>query len=119
MIEKRIRELLPPGTEIPKPEAKAPFVVKGWGTRRGETALVYYIPNHQDAKPYQKGVTISELEQSFGELLRSGEFTRTWFNAHLPGCAKEGSCNYTTIGGIFVLLGEAAYSTRGVYVRHK
>lgn len=118
MIEKRIRKFFLPGTVIPKPEAKADFIMKAWGTRRGENALVYFVPNHVNPdKPNQKGVTVSEFEEAFAELKRSGEFTRVWFNKHLANCAKEGACNYTTIGGVFELLGEAAYSRRGVYER--
>lgn len=116
MIEERIRKLILPGTVLPKPEAKADFVVKSWGTRRGEAALVYCIPNHGNPRrPHQKGVSVSEFESAFAELHRSGEFTRAWFTKHLANCAKEGSCNYTTIGGVFELLGEAKYSKRGVY----
>lgn len=120
MIADRIHESIFSGTVIPKPEAKSDFYVKAWGKRRGEAALVYCIPNHGNpAKPHEKGVTESEFEKAFAELKRSGEFTRAWFDKHLPNCAKEGSCNYTTIGGIFELLGEAAYSSRGVYERRK
>ena len=55
MIEKRIRESVPPGKVIPKPEAKGNFVMKGWGRRRGESALVYQIPNHREpGKPFEK-----------------------------------------------------------------
>ena len=50
----RLRSI-PPGTVIPKPEAQANFVVKGWGKRADEDALIYFIPNHSNpAKPYQK-----------------------------------------------------------------
>ena len=120
MIEDKIRKTVSLGTVIPKPEANGDFIVKAWGTRRGETALVYTIPNHGNpAKPHQKGVTVSEFRQAFAELEKSGEFTHTWFNKHLSDCAKEGACNYTTIGGIFELLGEARYSSRGVYKRRR
>ena len=119
MIVERIKAAISFGTVIPKPEAKADFVVKGWGKRRGESALIYFIPNHRDSnKPHQKGITESEFEKAFSELLSSGAFTRHWFNQFLSNCAKEGACNFTTIGGIFGLLGEAAYSGRGVYERH-
>ena len=118
MIVRRIRESILPGTVIPKPEAESEFTVKAWGRRRGQAALVYYIPNHsKPGKPYEKGVTEAELESAFLELTASGQFTRTWFNAHLAACANEGGCNFTTIGGIFKLLGEAEYSERGVYER--
>lgn len=120
MIADRIRESISSGTVIPKPAAIADFVVKAWGKRRGETALIYCIPNHGNpSKPHEKGVTESEFEKAFAELQRSGDLTRAWFNKHLPNCAKEGACNYTTIGGIFELLGEATYSSRGVYERRQ
>src|SRR5690349_13675052 len=106
------------GTEIPKPGANIPFTVKGWGRRNGQTALVYNIPNQSDPrKPYQKGITADEWEQAYVQLLKTGEFTREWFDANMPRCSKEGSCNFTTIGGIFGLLGEAVYDSRGVYRR--
>ena len=118
MIVDRIRKSIFPGMIIPKPEANADFIVKAWGNRRGEHALTYYIPNHRNPqKPYVKGITESEFEKAFVELENSGEFTRVWFNKNLPICAKEGGCNYTTIGGILELLREAIYSSRGVYKR--
>jgi hypothetical protein len=118
MFSKRIRDEIRFGATIPKPNAKAAFKVKGWGTRRGSPALIYTIPNHKNsAKPYEKGITEDEFEVAYGELRSSGEFTREWFNQHMTSCAKEGGCNFTTIGGIFELLKVARYSKRGVYVR--
>lgn len=35
------------GNIIPKPDAKADFVVKGWGIRRGEEALILSNPKPQ------------------------------------------------------------------------
>ena len=116
MIIERIRGSILSGTVIPKPGAKADFIVKGWGERRREVALIYRIPNHNNpGRPYEKGITASEFETAFSELKSSGQFTRAWFNAHLSKCAQEGGCNFTTIGGIFELLSEAAYSGRGIY----
>ncbi|MGV0820357.1 hypothetical protein [Martelella sp. AMO21009] len=114
-IIERIRQL-PPGTVIPKPEARSPFMVKGIGTRRGEDALVYYIPNNKGGRPHQKGVTFTEFSKAFAELTRSGMLTHAWANAHIPECVSNDSCNFTTIGGIFSLLGHARYDRRGVYV---
>ena len=113
-------QLLSPGTVIPKPAAKAEFTVKGWGKRNGEYALIYLIPNHRDPqKPYQKGITTGEWEQAYRRLLTTGEFTREWFDAHMLRCSIEGSCNFTTIGGIFSLLAmppmTAGASTASLY----
>ncbi|WP_338845376.1 hypothetical protein V8J88_16815 [Massilia sp. W12] len=115
-IVERIRQDIPLGVVIPKPEAKSDFKVKAWGKRRGEKALVYWIPNHKNpGQPYAKGVTESEFRQAFAELSGSGVLTREWVNEHLPACAKEGGCNFTTIGGVFVLLGLAKYAKKATY----
>ena len=99
-IERELREKITPGTLIPKPKAKGGFIVKGWGIRRGENALIYLIPNWTEpTKTHQKGITTSEWKQAIERLT----------------CAKEGSCNFTTIGGIFELLGYAYYAPPGVY----
>src|SRR6516162_2115079 len=94
-----------PGTMIPQPRNPAGFVVKGWGLRRGERALIYTIPNrNRPSKPYQKGITVSDWIQAFQHLADSGDFSRSWFERSMPMCSKEGNCNFTTIGGVFELL---------------
>lgn len=98
-----------------KPQAKGEFILKGRGSRRGEQAIVYYIPNHTNPKrPYEKGITESEFEAAYNRLHKTGELSSRWFHENMPGCAKEGSCNFTTIGGFFQILGVAEYQ-RGVY----
>jgi hypothetical protein len=105
------------GTAIPKPKATAEFKIKGWGKRRGELALTYCIPNHKGPeRPLVKGITVTEFKRAYNQLLESGQFTRRWFNTNLEFCAKEGSCNFTTIGGIFQLIGLANYARPGTYV---
>jgi hypothetical protein len=120
-ILEQIETRVPPGTKIPKPEARADFIVKKvWGVRRGERALIYTIPNHRTpTKPYQKGITVSEWAAAFERLIEAGDLTRSWFEQSMPACAKEGGCNFTTIGGLFELLGYAEYDRegRGVYRR--
>ncbi len=117
-VIQQIKGTVSAGMLIPKPAASGPFTVKGWGKRRGEEALIYLIPNHRNPqKPHEKGVTISEFRRAHSQLLVAGEFTRTWFIANLAECANEGSCNFTTIGGIFELLGLAQYVDRGAYRR--
>ncbi len=75
LIEQRIK----PGTVIPKPQARGKFVVKGWGRRRNERAIVYNIPNHSNpSRPYQKGIIMSEWKMVSSQLFRAGEFTSKW-----------------------------------------
>jgi hypothetical protein len=117
MIADRISSEVEKGLTIPKPNAKQPFKVKGWGTRRGEIALIYYIPSHTNpSKPYEKGVTITEFEQAYQQLINEGQIERKWFNENMIACSKEGGCNFTTIGGIFELLGIATYEY-GKYIK--
>ncbi|HUW08480.1 MAG TPA: hypothetical protein VM537_02070 [Anaerolineae bacterium] len=118
MVIDEILRLTPKGTIIPKPRPRGDHIIKGLGKRRGETSLIYTIPNHNNPrKPCEKGVTVSELEQSYARLIASGTFTREWFVNTLPECNAEGSCNFTTIGGLFVLLGRAVYEGPGIYRR--
>jgi hypothetical protein len=56
-----LEEMVSPGAVIPKPQAHADFIVKGWGKRRGERALVYSIPNQSNpSRPHETRVTSSE-----------------------------------------------------------
>ena len=114
----RIEETATPGTVIPKPEAREDFAVKGWGRRRGQRALIYTIPNHKNQEnPHEKGINESEWIKAFDQLMKAGELSSQWFKKNMTKCYEEGSCNFTTIGGIFLLLGEACYHKRGVYRR--
>jgi hypothetical protein len=116
MLLERILKVAPPDTIIPKPKAKGDFIVKGQGIRRGKPAVIYTIPNHKRPnKPYEKGINAAELEAAHNQLLSSGSLTRQWFKKELPKCDYEGKCNFTTVGGLFVLLGEAVYANRGTY----
>jgi hypothetical protein len=116
MIEEIIKKEIKEGSVIPKPKPKGKFKVKGWGKRRGEDALIYTIPNHRNPeRPYEKGITITEFSRAYSQLKSSGEITRQWFNKHLSECAKEGGCNFTTIGGIFEIIGIVKYESKGVY----
>lgn len=109
---------LPVGTVIPKPESEKDFTIKGLGMRRGEEALIYRIPTN-DLKKYshghEKGVTFAEFYKAYAVLQETSNFTREWFYKNLPECAGEGGCNFTTIGGIFELLGIASYSKSATY----
>jgi hypothetical protein len=115
-IVQQIKTKILPDMIIPKPHATADFTVKGWGKRRGEDALIYYIPNHKNPnKPYQKGITVGEWRQAYDQISHSGGFTRHWFDQNMSACSKEGGCNFTTIGGIFEILGLVKYRGDGLY----
>ena len=112
----RIEAAIEPGTLIPKPVTEAEHRVTGWGVRRGERALIYSMPNHSNpARPHAKGVTVSDWEQAYEQLMLTGKFEYSWFISAMPECFKIGPCNFTTIGGVFTLLGIAERSARGIY----
>ena len=118
MIFEQIVEKAPEGTVIPKPKAKLDFRVKGIGKRRGEEAIIYFVPNHKNlACPNEKGINRTEFEKAYEQLSMTGQFTREWFKTNLPDCNNEGSCNFTTIGGLFDLIGKAKYTGPGKYSR--
>jgi hypothetical protein len=109
-------EALPVGTPIPKPMSADNSKLVRWGKRRSEQALIYSMPNHKNpSKPHEKGVTISELNQAYNQLTNVGSFSRRWFNENMADCKSEGSCNFTTIGGVFQLVGVGEYESAGRY----
>jgi hypothetical protein len=62
-----------------------------------------------------KGISVSEWEQAYRRLCAAEEFTREWFNANMKCCSSNGPCSFTTIGGLFSLLGIAVYDSPGCY----
>jgi hypothetical protein len=118
MLISRIKAVATPGTRIPKPESDQIYEVRGWTTSRGEEALVYQIPKKPGTKrASQKRIPVSAFQKSFVVLTESGTLTRRWFQTVFPVLDDDGTCNFTTIGGIFELLGEARYLERGVYAK--
>ncbi len=104
------------GVVIPKSQEKGDFIIKGEGIKRKEKALIYKIPSNSEKQNYyEKGITEKEYKISYQQLLDKSKFTRDWFNKNFSNCAKEGSCNFTTIGGLFILQKYATYSERGIY----
>ncbi len=102
--------------KVQRPKGKNPFDIKCIGKRRKENALIYLIPSNTGKSPYEKGVTESEWKKSCDELKKTGSFTKIWFKQNLPKCNKEGGCNFTFIGGVFIRLGWATYAGPGRYV---
>jgi hypothetical protein len=115
MIFDQIKSTLKPGATIPGTN----YLFKGYGRRRGEDAFVYCIPNSRaPKKPAEKGITESEWQRAYDQFMQAGEFTRKWFEKHLPECAKGQPCNFIVIGKVFVLLGIADYEEgSGKYTR--
>lgn len=114
-IFKRIKELILTENEIviPKPRTKS-HRVKGIGMRRGKEALIYKIVSKEDDSIfYEKGINYDEFNEAFRLLYKNKIFTRKDFDTNLVEVAKEGSCSFTTIGGIFEYIGIAKYTRKG------
>ena len=117
-ILNRIKKVAVAGTVIPKPMSSQGYVVVGWGISRGEEALVYRIPTKTGAgKASTKRVPSSVFEAADAVLAATGEITHSWFATAFPQVHADGACNFTTLGGVFELLGEVVYAEPGRYRR--
>jgi hypothetical protein len=52
-------------------------------------------------------------------LCQTGEIGKSWWMEHVAASDSEGGCNFTTFGGLMILLGEAERAGRGSYRRVK
>ena|ERR1035437_936397 len=109
---------LPVGTRIPKPEAVGEFRIKGWVDSPDGEALAYKIPSHAiPPRPRSKTVSTRRFKLSFERLMTTGELTRSYFKTTATKKTDEGGCNFTTVGGLFCLLGFAEYAGNAAYRR--
>lgn len=114
----QIRDALKKGVRIPKPRSKEAYRFVGWRSSRGEEAFVYEIPERPGSKrPSTKRIPCSAFKEACRTLLENGEITRAWFAEAFPQVNADGSCNFTTLGGIFQILGLAKCVRPGVYQR--
>jgi hypothetical protein len=112
----RIKAVLPPGARIPKPQSYENYQVVRWDSSRGEEALVYRLPIRPGTKkPSEKRIPASAFITAYEVLQQTGKITRDWFRNNFPKLEADGTCNFTAIGGIFELLGEAFYAEPGIY----
>jgi hypothetical protein len=114
-IIEKIKKNVKPGTIIPKPRAKHNFIVKGFTTSKGEEALAYFVNNKNSKIPSEKRVTFSEFVKSYNQLIDNGEVSRKWYSDTFPDINYQDPCNFTTVGGIFILLKLAYYKKPGIY----
>ena len=105
---------IPKGTQIPKPESDEIYTVVGLGKSRGEPALVYQIPGKSKST---KRVPLSAFKWADEQLVTTGKLVHSDFTDAFPKVDNDGGCNFTTLGGVFVLMGDAFYETRSVYRR--
>ena len=104
-----VKRATPPGTLLPKPE-KLSEVVSWYVNKNGEEHLKYEVGQSD------KTVSVSDIQYSHSQLIKTGEFTRSWFGSNLDS-SSSAPCHFTTIGAIFILLGIAQYGglNSGIY----
>ena len=101
---------------VPKPQSPETYRLVSIGESRGARALVYELPKRPGSKSVStKRIPLSAIEECASRLLETGSLTRTWFVEHYPKLEKDGTCNFTTVGGVLQLLGLARYSGPGEY----
>ena len=114
----RIKKVAVAGRTIPKPTSSHGYAVIEWGISRGEEALVYRIPTKGNTvRASTKRVPSSVFEAADGVLAATGEITRAWFAKTFPKVWADGACNFTTLVGVFELLGDVTYAEPGKYRR--
>ena len=95
-------------------------VVRYDSNREGEEALVYRIRQKSavNGKPSEKRVAKSEFEKACAQLMKTGEFSTSWFKKNIPSSGRA-PCNFSVIGEVFLLLGVAHSHSRGKYLRQR
>ncbi len=63
----------------------------------------------------KKYVPFDTLFLCYKRIFAFGELTTEWFKTTFPKEYKDRPCNFTTIGGVFILLGIAVYKNSGIY----
>jgi len=99
---------LPIGTPIPKVDSTREYKIKQWSYRDGEERLSYTVAN--------KSIPVFWIRGCFEELRSTGELRTAWFRERFYHGKDLGGCNFTTIGGLFVLIGIAERAGAGFYV---
>jgi hypothetical protein len=118
MLIDQIVKRIPVGTGIPKPESKRQFTFQGEVRVATERAIAYAIPSsNKENSVGRKKITASQLEKAYRELCSNGEVTKAWWVKNVTESDNEGGCNFTTFGGLLILLGEAERAGRGKYRR--
>ena len=103
---RKIKNTFPVGTIIPRPKKNT--IVISYGFSGNFEYLCYRIGSDNKGE-----ITEMDFDEASFELIKSGKLTRSWFVS--TGNPKP--CDYTTLGGIFILLSMATYKGKGIYLK--
>jgi len=93
-------------TNIPKPQGKPCIIL--YINKNNENNFLKYSTG-------KKTISKAEFIGAYRRLLDNKSFTRQWYNENFQKKAATSPCNFTSIGGIFILLGIAKYKIKGCY----
>jgi hypothetical protein len=114
----QVRNILKEGIIIPKPRSKEAYRSLGWKSSRGEEAFIYALPKRPKSKRAStKRIPSSVFKEACRILIEDGAITKAWFTEAFPKLNADGSCNFTTLGGVFQILGFAKWAKPGSYKR--
>lgn len=101
-----------------------PFIIVGANIpkpRGHECAILYIHENNENHflkySTGNSGKIISKVEfrGAYQRLLDNNSFSRQWYNENFPQKATSSPCNFTTIGGIFLMLNIVEFIGNGCY----
>lgn len=114
-------ETIPEGTKIPKPDAN-PYIVNHWGLSQSggfvrKHKAMFYKMSKCNTK--LKSIPLPVFAWACKALVDTGQLSRPEYERKFELLNSSAPCTYTTLGGVFVLLGEAVYEGNGIYRRKR
>ena len=114
-LKDAVVELYKNNTPIPKTKDMYTYILKVAVAKiYGEKKDSFY---YSIGSSRTKAVPFGTLYAAYQRLTETGTFSRTWYKETFPAEARSRPCNFTTIGGVLVVLGFAEYMENGVYRR--
>lgn len=113
-LKDAVVELYKNNTPIPKPNTSARILKVAVANIHGEEKDSFYYSIGSSKK---KPVPFDTLYAAYQRLTETGTFSRAWYKETFPVEVADCPCNFTTIGGVFIVLGFAEYMENGVYRR--
>lgn len=112
-----IIQLVNENARVPKPKSSEVYTLKRIGISRGKKAVVYEIPKKIKSKQFsEKRIPLDVFEAAVHQIKTKGILSKTWFKQTYPDIDADGSCNFTTLGGVLELLKIVIYKQPGYYV---
>jgi hypothetical protein len=108
---RRLKQL-PIGTPIPKPVSGRVYRIEGWFVVDDGTEKLRYIVA-------EKSLPVWWIRESFERLAGAGALRTRWSRDRFYNGSDLGGCDFTTVGGLLTLIGDARYSGRGLFVRRE